>query len=80
LINHLRIPGGVPNEAGLRYLERVEATVKPYAPSPRLPLAADRCDRDGESSHRYQSIADTIVQLSAPRRACSLGASRDGKR
>ncbi|MFI7550907.1 DUF1330 domain-containing protein [Verrucosispora sp. WMMD703] len=30
LINHLRIPGGVPNEAGLRYLEQVEATVKPY--------------------------------------------------
>ncbi|MFI7604453.1 DUF1330 domain-containing protein [Micromonospora sp. NPDC049366] len=30
LINHLRIPGGVPNEAGLRYLEQVEATVQPY--------------------------------------------------
>ena len=30
LINHLRIPGGVPNEEGLRYLEQVEATVKPY--------------------------------------------------
>jgi uncharacterized protein (DUF1330 family) len=30
LINHLRIPGNVPNEAGLSYLEQVEATVKPY--------------------------------------------------
>jgi uncharacterized protein (DUF1330 family) len=30
LINHLRIPGGVPREEGLRYLEQVEATVKPY--------------------------------------------------
>lgn len=30
LINHLRIPGGVPNEDGLRYLEQVEATVAPY--------------------------------------------------
>jgi uncharacterized protein (DUF1330 family) len=30
LINHLRIPGGVPNEAGLSYLEQVEKTVKPY--------------------------------------------------
>ncbi|KAA9136126.1 DUF1330 domain-containing protein [Microbacterium caowuchunii] len=30
LINHLRIPGGVPNEAGLQYLERVEATVAAY--------------------------------------------------
>ena len=30
LINHLRIPGGVPNEEGLSYLEQVEATVKPY--------------------------------------------------
>ncbi|MGC4880517.1 DUF1330 domain-containing protein [Micromonospora sp. DT43] len=30
LINHLRIPGGIPNEAGLSYLEQVEATVRPY--------------------------------------------------
>jgi len=30
LINHLRIPGGIPNEEGLSYLERVESTVKPY--------------------------------------------------
>lgn len=30
LINHLRIPGGIPNEAGLDYLEQVEATVRPY--------------------------------------------------
>ncbi|WP_208761417.1 hypothetical protein [Microbispora hainanensis] len=30
LINHLRIPGDIPNEAGLSYLEQVEATVKPY--------------------------------------------------
>ncbi|GIF63935.1 hypothetical protein Ais01nite_19700 [Asanoa ishikariensis] len=30
LINHLRIPGGIPNDAGLTYLEQVEATVKPY--------------------------------------------------
>jgi uncharacterized protein (DUF1330 family) len=30
LINHLRIPGGVPNENGLAYLEQVEATAKPY--------------------------------------------------
>ncbi|MBL1093324.1 MULTISPECIES: DUF1330 domain-containing protein [Streptomyces] len=30
LINHLRIPGDVPNEEGLSYLEQVEATVKPY--------------------------------------------------
>jgi uncharacterized protein (DUF1330 family) len=30
LINHLRIPGDVPSEAGLSYLEQVEATVAPY--------------------------------------------------
>jgi len=30
LINHLRIPGGVPNEEGLTYLEQVESTAKPY--------------------------------------------------
>jgi uncharacterized protein (DUF1330 family) len=30
LVNHLRIPGGVPNEQGLSYLEQVEATVRPY--------------------------------------------------
>src|SRR5262249_45200315 len=30
LINHLRIPGGIPNEEGLAYLERVESTVRPY--------------------------------------------------
>lgn len=30
LINHLRIPGGVPNEEGLSYLERVESIVRPY--------------------------------------------------
>jgi uncharacterized protein (DUF1330 family) len=30
LINHLRIPGGVPNEAGLSYLEQVEATAQPH--------------------------------------------------
>jgi uncharacterized protein (DUF1330 family) len=31
LINHLRIPGGIPNEEGLTYLEQVEDTVKAYA-------------------------------------------------
>ncbi|MFG1498436.1 DUF1330 domain-containing protein [Saccharospirillum sp. HFRX-1] len=30
LINHLRIPNDVPNEAGLSYLEQVEATVAPF--------------------------------------------------
>jgi uncharacterized protein (DUF1330 family) len=30
LINHLRIPGGVPTEDGLAYLEQVEATAAPY--------------------------------------------------
>jgi uncharacterized protein (DUF1330 family) len=30
LINHLRIPGGVPNEEGLSYLDQVEATAQPY--------------------------------------------------
>jgi uncharacterized protein (DUF1330 family) len=30
LINHLRIPGGVPTEDGLAFLEQVEATVAPY--------------------------------------------------
>jgi uncharacterized protein (DUF1330 family) len=30
LINHLRIPGGIPNSEGLDYLEQVEATAKPY--------------------------------------------------
>src|SRR5690606_8207985 len=30
LINHLRIPGGIPNDQGLRYLEQVEATVAPF--------------------------------------------------
>jgi uncharacterized protein (DUF1330 family) len=30
LINHLRIPGEVPNAEGLEYLEKVEATFKPF--------------------------------------------------
>lgn len=30
LINHLRIPGDVPNESALAYLDQVEATVSPY--------------------------------------------------
>jgi uncharacterized protein (DUF1330 family) len=30
LINHLRIPNGVPKGEGLEYLERVEATFQPY--------------------------------------------------
>ncbi|MFF3949960.1 DUF1330 domain-containing protein [Streptomyces sp. NPDC001902] len=30
LINHLRIPGGIPNDEGLTYLERVDATLRPY--------------------------------------------------
>ena len=30
LINHLRIPGGLPNEEGLSYLEQVESTAKPF--------------------------------------------------
>ena len=30
LINHLRIPGDVPNGEALSYLEQVEATVAPY--------------------------------------------------
>lgn len=30
LINHLRIPGDVPNQNALAYLEAVEATVEPF--------------------------------------------------
>ncbi|MDG3008406.1 DUF1330 domain-containing protein [Paludisphaera mucosa] len=30
LINHLRIPGDIPNEDALSYLDQVEATVSPY--------------------------------------------------
>src|SRR5262249_39095278 len=30
LINHLRIPGEIPNAEGLDYLEKVEATFRPY--------------------------------------------------
>jgi uncharacterized protein (DUF1330 family) len=30
LINHLRIPGDVPNPSALDYLDQVEATVAPY--------------------------------------------------
>lgn len=30
LINHLRIPGDIPNEVALSYLEQVEATVAPF--------------------------------------------------
>lgn len=30
LINHLRIPNDIPNEAGLSYLDQVEATVAPF--------------------------------------------------
>ena len=30
LINHLRIPGDIPNNDGLSYLEQVEATVAPF--------------------------------------------------
>ena len=31
LINHLRIPGGVPNDAALSYLDQVEETTKNYS-------------------------------------------------
>jgi uncharacterized protein (DUF1330 family) len=30
LINHMRIPNGIPKPEGLVYLEKVEATFKPY--------------------------------------------------
>ncbi len=30
LINHLRIPGDIPNDEALMYLEHVEATVAPH--------------------------------------------------
>ena len=30
LITHLRIPGGIPNEQGLSYLEQVEETMAPF--------------------------------------------------
>ena len=30
LINHLRIPGDLPNSSALDYLDQVEATVAPY--------------------------------------------------
>ncbi|WP_405587170.1 DUF1330 domain-containing protein [Streptomyces sp. NBC_01190] len=30
LVNHLRLPGGVPKPENLDYLERVEATFEPY--------------------------------------------------
>jgi uncharacterized protein (DUF1330 family) len=30
LINHLRIPNGIPKAESLDHLERVEATFKPY--------------------------------------------------
>ena len=30
LINHLRIPNGIPKPENLEYLENVEATFKPY--------------------------------------------------
>lgn len=30
LINHLRVPNGVPSPKGLEYLEKVEATFQPY--------------------------------------------------
>ena len=30
LINHLRIPGGIPKPENLEYLEKVEATFTPY--------------------------------------------------
>ncbi|WP_127505653.1 DUF1330 domain-containing protein [Actinoplanes solisilvae] len=30
LINHLRIPGGVPNEGALSYLEQVDATLAAF--------------------------------------------------
>ena len=30
LINHLRIPSGIPNSEGLTYLEKVESTVAPF--------------------------------------------------
>ena len=30
LVNHLRIPGDVPNDDALSYLDQVEATVAPY--------------------------------------------------
>lgn len=33
LITHLRIPGGIPNEQGLAYLDQVEATMTPFGGS-----------------------------------------------
>jgi hypothetical protein len=38
LINHLRIPGGVPKKESLRYLEQVEATTG-YAQQIRAAIA-----------------------------------------
>jgi uncharacterized protein (DUF1330 family) len=41
LINHLRIPGGVPNAGGLTYLDKIEATFKPYGGKWLVPGAPD---------------------------------------
>jgi uncharacterized protein (DUF1330 family) len=47
LINHLRIPNGVPKPDSLDYLEKVEATFKPYG-GKWLVLDADVQVMEGE--------------------------------
>jgi uncharacterized protein (DUF1330 family) len=62
LINHLRIPGGVPNDGGLTYLEQVEATVEPYG---------GRWVANGEATVKEGSWPGLVVLMEFPDRAAA---------
>jgi uncharacterized protein (DUF1330 family) len=64
LINHLRLPGGVPNEEGLTYLERVEATVRPYG---------GRWLAQGEGDVLEGAWPGSVVLMEFPSRAAAEG-------
>lgn len=64
LINHLRIPGGVPNEQGLSYLEQVEATAKPYGA---------KWLAQGEADAVEGVWPGTVVLMEFPDRAAATG-------
>lgn len=62
LINHLRIPGDIPNEEGLTYLEQVEATVEPYG---------GRWLANGEGSVLEGAWPGLVVLMEFPDRAAA---------
>ncbi|WP_327287358.1 DUF1330 domain-containing protein [Streptomyces sp. NBC_01198] len=62
LINHLRIPGDIPNDDALDYLEHVEATVAPYG---------GKWLANGEVTVTEGSWPGTVVLMEFPDRAAA---------